>query len=395
MQVKTYQGKSPEECFKKVKLDLGREAVILQSRTLQSVFGKFGPTRYEVVAALDVTIPADRSSTGVELRRPLSLSSGRPETPVLPSETREPTADEERLDRLEKHLTTITSNIGVLAQAARNNTVRAKTGTAETMVPYQFLYKQLAESGVAEPLIKRMIAEIPAGLADVDAAVEIRSIIVNHLKTAARFELFPGKTRLVAFLGGTGVGKTTTIAKIAAQLALKEKRSVGIISMDTHRVAAAQQLQTYGEILRVPVKVAYNKQEMMQYLAEFAAEKREVVLLDTAGRSPNDTIPIAEMVGSLAGIDGVYTYLVVPATLSSRNFENAIDRFQPEVAADALILTKLDETIDSTCFGHLLNVQAKLGIPLTYITNGQRVPDDLMSADAHAIAARLLTPSAL
>jgi flagellar biosynthesis protein FlhF len=194
----------------------------------------------------------------------------------------------------------------------------------------------------------------------------------------------------VAFIGGTGVGKTTTIAKIAAQLSLQERRNIGIISMDTHRVAAAQQLLTYGEILRVPVKVAYNKEEMNQFLAEFAEEKKEVVLLDTAGRSPNDAVPIADMAGVLEGTSGAYTYLVVPATLSLKNFENSIDRFQAHSAANALIMTKFDEAVDNCCLGHLLNVQTKLGIPLTFIANGQRVPDDLAAADVHAIASKLL-----
>ncbi len=392
MQVKTYRGKSPEECFQKVKLELGRDAVILQSRSFQSVFGKFGPTTHEVVAAIDVTIPADKSPTGVELRRPLTLSSGRPESSSPAPVRRDADPDDERYLRLERQLTALTANMSALANTTRSASFRSKTAEAE---PYAFLYKQLVDSEVAEPLIKRFFSELPSGLSDAAAAAEIRGLIVNQLKTAARFEMTPGKTRLVAFLGGTGVGKTTTIAKIAAQLALKEKRNIAIISMDTHRVAAAQQLQTYGDILRVPVKVAYNKQELKQYLAEFAAEKKEVVLVDTAGRSPNDSMPIAEIAGALEGISGLYTYLTVPATLSGKNFENTIERFQAHINADALILTKLDETVDNTCLGHLLNVQAKFGIPLSYITNGQRVPDDLLSADAHAIAARMMSTASL
>jgi flagellar biosynthesis protein FlhF len=393
MHVKTYRGKSPEDCFQKVKLDLGLDAVILQSRSFQSLFGKFGPTRHEVVAAIDVTIPADKNPAGIELKRPLTLSSGRKDSPSLLAK-QETDAESERFLRLERQLSALTANMNALTIATKNNSHRPKVNTSEAE-PYAFLRKQLTEAEVAEPLIKRMFGEIPAGLSDAAAAAELRAIIVNLLKTTARFETTPGKTKLVAFLGGTGVGKTTTIAKIAAQLALKERRNIGIISMDTHRVAAAQQLQTYGEILRVPVKVAYNKQELKQYLAEFTAEKREAVLVDTAGRSPNDSMPIAEMAGALSGISGVYTYLTVPATLSSRNFENTIERFQSHVTADALILTKLDESVDNSCLGHLLNMQAKLGIPLSYITNGQRVPDDLLLADAHAIAARLLSTASL
>jgi flagellar biosynthesis protein FlhF len=284
-----------------------------------------------------------------------------------------------------------------LTQAGKGGgpAARGKIVPPSDYVPYQSLYKQLLDAEVTEPLIKRMFTALPLGLTDAAAAMEIRGMIVNQLKITGRVEITPGKTRLVAFLGGTGSGKTTTIAKIAAMLALKEKRSIGIISMDTHRVAAAQQLQTYGEILRVPVKIAYNKQEMAELLAEFAADKKEIVLLDTPGRSPNDSMPLAEMSGALDGVAGVYTYLVVPATLSYKNFENAIEKFQSHTHPDALILTKIDESVDNACLGHLLNMQVKTGIPLAYITNGQRVPDDLLTADANAIAARLLSTVSL
>jgi flagellar biosynthesis protein FlhF len=391
MQVKTYRGKSPEECFKKVKMELGLDAVILQSRSLKTVFGKFGSSQHEVVAAIDVTIPADKSPSGVELRRPLTLSSGRNELSPM---RREYERDDERYERLEQQVSALTANIGTLAQMGKSSTTRFKPAPVETQ-PYAFLYKQLADAEMAEPLIKRLFAEIPDDLTDASAAAELRAMIVNQIKTTSRFELSYGKTKLIAFFGGTGVGKTTTIAKIAAQLALREKRNIAIITMDTHRVAAAQQLQTYGEILRVPVKIAYNQQELKQYLAEFAKDKKEAVLLDTAGRSPNDSIPITEMAGALDGINSVYSYLVVPAALSSKNFENAVERFHAQYPADALILTKMDEACDNTCLGHLLNVQAKTGIPLSYITNGQRVPDDMVLADAHAIAGRLLSPISL
>ena len=147
--------------------------------------------------------------------------------------------------------------------------------------------------------------------------------------------------------------------------------------------------------MRVPVKIAYNRQELTQYLAEFQADKRDLVMLDTAGRSPNDAMPLAELAGALDGLTSVFRYLVVPATLSGRNFENMIERFHSLMAPDALILTKLDESVDNACLGHLLNAQAKFGLPISYITNGQRVPDDLMAADAHAVAARLLSTAVM
>jgi len=258
---------------------------------------------------------------------------------------------------------------------------------------YPGLMQQLLDADIAAPLARQLLSEIPAGLAASDAATFLRTVLSQRLRISNGVDALPaqGKMRLLAFVGTTGVGKTTTIAKLTARYALMERRKVGVITLDTQRIGAAEQLQKYGEILRVPVKVAHDKLELIQQLEAYAAAGMEIVMLDTAGRSPNEMIPLGETAHLFEGVGAVQKYLTVPAVLGQRDMENIVTKFQNIFTPDAVILTKLDEASDHTCFGRLLTLQAKFGLPLAFVTTGQRVPDDIVLPDAHAIASRILS----
>ena len=256
---------------------------------------------------------------------------------------------------------------------------------------YPALLRQLLDADVAPPLARQLLADVPPGLPTADAASALRTLISQRLRIARRPQTLPGaEMQLLAFVGTTGVGKSTIIAKLAAQYALLERRSVGIVTLDTNRIAAAQQLQTYGQILRVPVQVAHDKPELVARLVEYKASGTEIVLIDTAGRSPNDMLPMGETGHLFEDMGLVQKFLAVPATLAARDLENIVARFQSIMTPDALIFTKLDEACDNACFGRLLTMQAKYGLPVAYVTTGQKVPDDILFPDAHAIAARIL-----
>ncbi len=265
--------------------------------------------------------------------------------------------------------------------------------TAATEEGYPSLMQQLVDADIAAPLARQLLSEVPAGLTASDAATFLRTVLSQRLRISNGVDALPaqGKMRLLAFVGTTGVGKTTTIAKLMARYALMERRKVGVITLDTQRIGAAEQLQKYGEILRVPVKVAHDKLELIQQLEAYAAEGKEIVLLDTAGRSPNEMIPLGETAHLFEGVGAVQKYLTVPAVLGQRDMENIVTKFQNIFMPDAVILTKLDEASDHTCFGRLLTLQAKFGLPLAFVTTGQRVPDDIVLPDAHAIASRILS----
>jgi flagellar biosynthesis protein FlhF len=190
---------------------------------------------------------------------------------------------------------------------------------------------------------------------------------------------------VVALVGPTGVGKTTTIAKLAANFRLKEQRAVGLITVDTYRVAAVEQLRTYADIIDLPMQVVSTPREMRE--ATDRLGDLDLILMDTAGRSPKDDLKIRELKGFLteAAVDEVH--LVLSSAAGARSLEQTAQRFAA-VGTTALILTKLDE---ASSLGSVLPVLRSSKLPLSYLTNGQNVPDDIETTDAHRLA-RLILP---
>jgi flagellar biosynthesis protein FlhF len=433
LRTKTYTARTVTDCLLQAKQELGADAIIVSRKTFKkgALFGRWGGREMVEMTFGTYQVPTQSPVMPPQANPNLRYSGG------------EKTSDAEaaRIQELEAKLATLTESVRGLSDAPaekpKSNPYQPKAprplaafipaslqadpqhagqdGTArlvaqeppparsrrrkETPVAaaapeegYPGLTQQLLDADIAAPLARQLISEVPAGLTASDAATYLRTLLSQRLRIANGIDAIPtqGKMRLLAFVGTTGVGKTTTIAKLTARYALMERRKVGVITLDTQRIGAAEQLQKYGEIFRVPVKVAHDKLELIQQLEAFAAEGKEIVLLDTAGRSPNEMIPLGETAHLFDGVGAVQKYLTVPAVLGQRDMENIVTKFQSIFTPDAVILTKLDEASDHTCFGRLLTLQAKFGLPLAFVTTGQRIPDDIVLPDAHAIASRIL-----
>ncbi len=190
---------------------------------------------------------------------------------------------------------------------------------------------------------------------------------------------------VVALIGPTGVGKTTTIAKLAANLKLRENRTVGLITIDTFRIAAVDQLKKYADILDIPLRVVSSPDELRE--AVEAMGDREFILIDTAGRSPSDTLKLQELRNfiTVAGPDEVH--LVLSSTASQECIESAITRFG-QVRVDKILFTKLDEAVH---VGVVLNVARKVNKALSYVTTGQDVPDDIEVGKGRRLAQLILS----
>ena len=430
MRTTTVTGRTVTDCLLQAKEELGADAIIVSRKTYKkgALFGKFGGR--EIV---EMTFGTYLPPAHPLVSPPLRFGNG---AKGVEREIDRIEAKNDRIEELETQIASLTESVQSLAEKPRTRrpagpafipaaleaepaesgqqvlarlvaqvtpkaeAARLRRKDKEAAGPvvqaveagYPGLMQQLMDADIAAPLARQLIAEMPAGLAAADSVTFLRTILSQRLRIANGFEATPtlGKMRLLAFVGTTGVGKTTTIAKLTARFALLERRKVGVITLDTHRVGAAEQLQKYGEILRVPVKVAHDKLALIQHLEAFAAEGMEMVLLDTAGRSPNEMIPLGETAHLFDGVGAVQKYLTIPAMLGQRDMDNIVTKFQQIFTPDAVILTKLDEASDHTCFGRLLTLQAKFGLPLAYVTTGQRVPDDIVLPDAHAIASRIL-----
>jgi len=190
--------------------------------------------------------------------------------------------------------------------------------------------------------------------------------------------------KIVAFVGPTGVGKTTSIAKLAAHYALQQKCSVGLITVDTFRIAAVEQLRTYAEIMDLPLEVVSSPREMREAVDRLS--DCDLILLDTAGRSPRDEVRMAELRMLLAEAGAHEVVLVLSATAGLESCQSASTAFS-RIRATSLLLTKIDEAVS---LATLVPVVCNPHLPLSYVTDGQHVPDDIRVAIPRELAQRIL-----
>jgi len=189
-----------------------------------------------------------------------------------------------------------------------------------------------------------------------------------------------GKPRVISLVGPTGVGKTTTVAKLAAACKLRHAKRVGLITSDTYRIAAVEQLRTYAGIIGLPIKVVMSPEEMTAAIESF--QGMDVIIVDTAGRSQHDGKRLEELKAFVAAAEPDETHLVLSSTVGNTVLERTAQKFKP-LGPDRVILTKLDEAV---CTGHLAGLTGRLGLPLSFITVGQEVPDDIEHARADRLA---------
>ncbi len=257
----------------------------------------------------------------------------------------------------------------------------------------------LRQAGVSESVIRRWLASaasFAANLSDNDSPEDDVSTRLEHLQRAIARELNlcgpirtqPGERHVVALVGPTGVGKTTTVAKLAAGFRIEARRRVGLLTIDTYRIAAVQQLQAYAEIMDLPMQVV-EKPEQMQSAMDLLGDV-DLVLIDTAGRSPRSDARIDQLTQFLRAAHPDETHLVLSATSSSENISATLRGFAP-VAATSVILTKLDETpYTAGVLSALTASERYQSTPLSYVTTGQQVPDDIAVADAPHLVESLL-----
>lgn len=319
-------------------------------------------------------------------RPPMVLAAPQPlPTPSKPS--------------LEDELASIKRLMGQVLQVSRSAITSRSRPNAQTSLylqsanPVAFAYTALIESGLPPELADDIAAgiqtEIPLDQLS-DPAI-IRAAVLRRLARAIPIitsAIEPGRQPdgrplTIALVGPTGVGKTTTIAKLAAFYKLRRGLNVGLITTDTYRIAAVEQLRTYARIIGLSLKVAEDAQDVAEGCAEFAA--CDVVLIDTAGRSPSDQSRLDELSRAVAAARPHETHLVLAATSAEPVLLRTIERFRA-LGPDRLILTKLDESVN---LGSAATIPARVALPLSYTTAGQEVPDDIEPADADRIAQRI------
>ena len=243
------------------------------------------------------------------------------------------------------------------------------------------LYGRLLEADVAPGLAADLTREAGGADAPLDAAIDS---LAERLAVAGPIALKHGERRVVALVGPTGVGKTTTLAKLAATLSLRDGWRVGLLTVDTYRAAAVDQLEAYAQVVGLPLEVAGEPAETPAALERLGDV--DLVLIDTAGRSPSDTRQLDRLRRFLEAASPDETHLVLSVGATPRALTASVLRFAV-ASPDALVLTKLDE---SPSLGHAAAVVANQTLPISYLTDGQSVPEDFRVAERRSLAAALL-----
>ncbi|MHC4064765.1 MAG: flagellar biosynthesis protein FlhF [Planctomycetota bacterium] len=386
MKLRTFQARTMAEALDQVKRQLGRDAVILHTRTFSKggLFGLGGRPMVEITAARGA---ADLPRYAGPVRMPpksgiQEATAGGAASATAPSEASIRAPD----------VSALTAELGAVKSLVRD-LVRETRRSVTPSLPEQLFesYVHLVEAQVSEEIAQRLAAQVRDELDAEElanpAAVrrKLAAYVESLLPTAGPIRLasLPGPS-IIALVGPTGVGKTTTIAKLAANFRLRENRRVGLITLDTYRIAAVEQLRTYAQIINVPLEVVMSPGQLPGALERL--QGCDVVLIDTAGRSQNDAIRMNELKCYLDRAKPHEVHLVLSSASSQGVVDAVLARFSM-LGVDRVIFTKLDEAIG---FGVILNCVQEAGARLSYVTTGQDVPDDIEVGDASRVAGLIL-----
>ncbi len=294
---------------------------------------------------------------------------------------------------LERELSDLRQLVKHIANSRAGLTDSAESGgqTEELTDAYLQLVNAGIEKRLARDLIKRADFEL--------SSLEKRnsSVIQEKLASALMEQVHVtdclknvgaaagvANTKYLAVVGPTGVGKTTTVAKIASLSLMEKKMRVGLINLDSYRVAAADQLATYAKLMNCPFRSVTNASELQQAIHDFGS--LDLVIIDTTGRSQKDQPSLIEMRSLLNSVKDLTTLLTISATTRESDINDIVSRFKI-FAPEAMVFSKLDET---SVYGQIFNAHVRTGVPLAFFTVGQRVPEDIERASAERLADLIL-----
>jgi flagellar biosynthesis protein FlhF len=378
MKIRRFVADDMQGALNQVKNSFGSDALILQTRYLRrgGFLGLFGRRLVEVTAAIENKEPQANE------RQRNTPSETRPSFPTRDGKQTENSAIEEKLQDLKTMLDRMVTNFESAAVANGNGYPAI----------FQHYYRILRANEVEEGLVRQILdeamrrsAQSPTkGREDVKRLME--EITAEYFLKPAHPSLRRdnGTKRVIALVGPTGVGKTTTVAKLAAQFSLLEKKNVALVTLDTYRVAAAEQLKTYADLMAIPFEIASTPKQFQEILRKH--EEKEMILVDTAGRSPLNKIAMAKLKLFMDACPDMEILLVMGATTKQADLWEIASRFG-QLNVKQLIFTKLDETLK---YGVILNAVNRMQKNLAYITTGQDVPDDIEEPEPARLASSIL-----
>lgn len=413
MIIKKFLGKTEEEAIAAAKKELGEGIVIMNVKNVKrkGIFALLRSKMVEVTVALEddrdsfvktqreVPVSAGANAQAAHTHK-LNLAAQNVSTEniekkldslqvLLESQLRNSQAGQETKQTEEASAVEETATEEIEAKSKKAEPQEEKNPEQEKFI--RLLYNTMIDNEVDEKYANQVLEEIEKNK---KPNLPIDYILASvYQRLILKFGMADGITpsedgaKVVTFVGPTGVGKTTTIAKIASYYVMEEKKKVAMLTSDTYRIAAAEQLRTYANILEVPFRVIYTEEELQQALRDF--RDYDYIFLDTTGHSHKNEELIEKKKSFLKAIDEVAkrdTFLVLSATTKYGDLLKIAKNYK-EITDYQLIFTKLDET---TSAGNLLNVKLYMDVPIAYVTTGQNVPDDIERFNPQKMVKQLL-----
>ncbi len=405
MKIRKYEGGNEKEAMLKVKDELGSEALIVSVKNIKprGIYKLFKKPYVEVTAAIDdhsVFDDGDREPTipkkVVATKAPTMDVASEDENKVylerfkslidkLPNEGGPFTKSSNKVSDVQlDHDHEEGKNSDVTEDSEINQGENHEVVNAAII---KAVYEQLIDNEVREDIVNQLTAGLEQLHSDsTEEVTDVVSVIYKRIVKllSAKETINSDVKNTIFFVGPTGVGKTTTIAKIASFFTLNLGKEVALITSDTYRIAAVEQLRTYANILNIPIKVVYSSQELADAVDHFS--NKDLILIDTAGRSHKNIEHQNELRELLEVVDNKEVYLVLSVATKYKDLIN-ISKVYDDITKYKIIFTKLDET---SSYGNVLNMKLHTGAKLSYVTFGQNVPDDISDINPHEIAKQVL-----
>jgi flagellar biosynthesis protein FlhF len=384
MKVKKYVETSMQDAMKIIRSEMGNDAVILNSKVVHTggFLGLFSKKKIEVIAAMDPDVPAQHKRWEKQL-----ISQEKPK-PVQPRNSEEKQIKQIKSPQVamnNKHLLDEIKELKGMLQFMASN---EKSDVYPK--PLRVILQQMTKKEIHPSLRGRIMSELLEYWYHVNGNLTVeqlnekeKEIFVNEINDL-EFGGISYQKKYINVIGPTGVGKTTTLAKLAAECVLQKKKKVAFITTDTYRIAAIDQLKTYAKILNVPIEVCYSIEDFKE--AKKKLDMYDFIFIDTAGRNFLESQYVKDLQSIIDFSEEMETFLVLAATAKPSDMLAVYEQFSV-LPINKLIFTKLDETSSR---GSLFDVMIKTNKGIAYTTHGQNVPDDIEVASRERIVEQIL-----